>query len=563
MNSRLLATSSVLGAILYAILTGRPPYRGADAFAALHEARAGRVTPPRNLNPEAPPALNAICLKALAARPGDRYPTARDLAADVERWLADEPVSAWAEPWTVRAGAGLAGIAPGWSEPLACSLPPSPPWPSDWWPFAKSSSAPKSGRIDAEIARHQALANAQIAAEHRKLALQTLQSVIFDMQTQMRGRPGLQDLQQALLLTAQRGLDNLAKSVDASDEADRTKAIALVQLGEVYRQYADVGGLAAAQRNSIARCNSTGNSAPRRRVTANSSDLLAECLLHVGDVALPQGQSAQAEKNYREARSLVANLVAADASDAAAKAVLADAEQRIGDIEQVHGHSAEALAAYRESNRLCRELADQAPDDRQRQGALAASYDRLARLLVLAGKESEAIPVYENQLKILKRLIEKGPAIIPLRRDLAGTYQSIGNAYRLGGNVDRAVENLRRSADLLLEFERDDPQFVAGQATAATTFYMLGYTEWLLGRTDVAIADSESARAFSPIDGVRSRQSEFSREPNQSQCHTSEYLAANRQDRASGRTGQQHARCLSSLLRSRSIAGRPTRRLRE
>ena len=203
--------------------------------------------------------------------------------------------------------------------------------------------------------------HAQIAAEHRKLALQTLQSVIFDMQTQMRGRPGLQDLQQALLLTAQRGLNNLAKSVDASDEADRTKAIALVQLGEVYQQYADVGGLAAARPQF-----DRALQLYQRLIAATPGDrelqrLLADCLLHVGDVALPQGQSAEAEKNYREARSLVANLVAADSSDAAAKVVLADAEQRIGDVEQAHGHSAEALAAYRESNRLCRELADQGP----------------------------------------------------------------------------------------------------------------------------------------------------------------------------------------------------------
>jgi tetratricopeptide (TPR) repeat protein len=483
-----------LGAILYAILTGRPPYRGTDAFAALQEARAGRIASPRSINPDTPPALNAVCLKALAARPAQRFPTARDLAADVERWLADEPVSAWTEPWTFRARRWLRRHR-SWVIGAACLLITAVAGLAiGLVAVRKEQQRTEERRIDAEIARHQALASAQTAAEHRKLALQTLQSVIFDMQTQMRGRPGMQGLQQDLLLTAQRGLDNLAKSVDASDEADRTKAIALVQLGEVYRQYADVGGLAAARTQfdrALQLYQRLNAATPGDRELQR---LLADCLLHVGDVALPQGQSAEAEKDYREARSLVANLVAADSSDAAAKVVLADAEQRVGDIEQAHGHSVEALAAYRESNRLCRELADQAPDDVHRQTALAASYDRLARLLVLAGKESEAIPVYENQLKILKRLIEKGPATIPLRRDLAGTYQSIGNAYRMGGDVDRAVENLRRSAELLVQLERDDPQFVAGQATAAMTFYLLGYTEWLLGRTDAAIADSESAR---------------------------------------------------------------------
>ncbi len=48
-------------------------------------------------------ALEAISLKALAAQPRDRYASARDLAKDLENWLADEPVTAWHEPWWVKA----------------------------------------------------------------------------------------------------------------------------------------------------------------------------------------------------------------------------------------------------------------------------------------------------------------------------------------------------------------------------------------------------------------------------------------------------------------------------
>src|SRR5207249_4043577 len=50
-----------------------------------------------------PHALDAVCLKAMAATPEDRYASAQDLAADVERWLADEPVSVGREPLPVRA----------------------------------------------------------------------------------------------------------------------------------------------------------------------------------------------------------------------------------------------------------------------------------------------------------------------------------------------------------------------------------------------------------------------------------------------------------------------------
>jgi serine/threonine-protein kinase len=48
--------------------------------------------------------LEAICLKAMAMRPEDRYSSPRALAEDLERWLADEPVAAYPEPWTSRLG---------------------------------------------------------------------------------------------------------------------------------------------------------------------------------------------------------------------------------------------------------------------------------------------------------------------------------------------------------------------------------------------------------------------------------------------------------------------------
>jgi serine/threonine protein kinase len=92
-----------LGATLYVILTGRPPVQGADTPDVLTRVRAGNWPPPRAVQPEVAPALQAICLKAMALRPDERYGTALELAADIERWLADEPVTAWREPWSVQA----------------------------------------------------------------------------------------------------------------------------------------------------------------------------------------------------------------------------------------------------------------------------------------------------------------------------------------------------------------------------------------------------------------------------------------------------------------------------
>jgi hypothetical protein len=93
-----------LGATLYALLTGHAPYEGEDAIV---QASLGEVIPARQRKRSVPAALEAVCARAMAAKPNDRYPSAKALAEDVQRWLADEPVSAYREPLAARAGRWL------------------------------------------------------------------------------------------------------------------------------------------------------------------------------------------------------------------------------------------------------------------------------------------------------------------------------------------------------------------------------------------------------------------------------------------------------------------------
>jgi tetratricopeptide (TPR) repeat protein/tRNA A-37 threonylcarbamoyl transferase component Bud32 len=92
-----------LGAILYEVLTGAPPFDGPDAAAVLRRVVHEPPAPPRQVVPATPPALEAVCRKALAKKREDRYAGAGEVAREVERWLADEPVAAYPEPWRVRA----------------------------------------------------------------------------------------------------------------------------------------------------------------------------------------------------------------------------------------------------------------------------------------------------------------------------------------------------------------------------------------------------------------------------------------------------------------------------
>jgi serine/threonine protein kinase len=96
-----------LGATLYCILTGKPPFSGADQMKVLDQARKGEFPRLRQIDRRIPAALEAIVLKAMAREPERRYQTARGLADDVERFTAHEPVSARPESFFERAAGWL------------------------------------------------------------------------------------------------------------------------------------------------------------------------------------------------------------------------------------------------------------------------------------------------------------------------------------------------------------------------------------------------------------------------------------------------------------------------
>jgi PAS domain S-box-containing protein len=81
-----------LGAILYEILTGRPPYQGETVLEVLKQVSKGEILPPSQLHGGIPRGLEEICLKATAAEPAQRYQTAAALSRVMQDWLADELV---------------------------------------------------------------------------------------------------------------------------------------------------------------------------------------------------------------------------------------------------------------------------------------------------------------------------------------------------------------------------------------------------------------------------------------------------------------------------------------
>src|SRR5258708_3180169 len=83
-----------LGAVLYCLMTGRPPFQSSDPLETMRQVCQDEPVPPRQLNPRVPRDLETICLKCLQKEPARRYGSAAEVAEDLRRLQTDEPIMA-------------------------------------------------------------------------------------------------------------------------------------------------------------------------------------------------------------------------------------------------------------------------------------------------------------------------------------------------------------------------------------------------------------------------------------------------------------------------------------
>ena len=521
-----------LGAILYQILIGQPPYEARSREELLRQAQAGEFRAPRTITPQIPRPLEAICLKAMSLRPSDRYSSAAHLAADMERYLADEPVMAFREPVSLRARRWakrhqvlvgstaatvlaatvalgvLAAVISGKNETLRLT--------NNQLDLAKT---------DAETKRALAEKNETHAREQSQLALQTLSSVIFDVQSSLINVPGGADVRQRLLTSILPQLDKVSTEFIAKSDVDRNTMAALVSLADTILQ---LGGGGSPLREEGERSGGEESSPEQNSATLTAERLfrrahgmakqLAQSDLHdpqnqqdlsillqrLGDVYLKLGRTEDALARFEEEEKISRALAESDPRDPQNQDDLSIFLSRLGDVYLRLGRTEDALARFEESLEISRALAGSDPRDARKQHGLAISYIKAGDVLLKLGQTNHALARFEESLEISRALAESDPSDVQNQRELSISFERLGDVFLKLGRMDDALARFEEREKIARALAEADPRNVQKQQDLSTSFRQLGDVFLKLGRTDDALVKFEEglkiARALAESD---------------------------------------------------------------
>ncbi len=451
-----------LGAILYEILTGEPPFRG-KSEEVLQRVVAESPIQPRHKVHDAPEALEAICLKCLAKNPLDRYPSALALAEDIERFLAGEPVSVHRETWRARARRWAARHRTFVTATAATLL------------VATACLAVATALL--RIANGREAAARSQAEKHLFLTLQAVDSFF----THVADAPslktfGLEKFQREVLTEAEKVIKQLVNVQTRASDVSAEHGRCCLRLSLITGMLGDPGAsipYAMEARAIFAKLaeSDSGRTAEHQRGLAESLDALGlayEGVYRLADAEATHEQAARAWEGLATAPGAAPELV-----------------YRL------------AAALYRRSRLLCLKLSDalgalkvlavsrEYCDQLVRQHPESADYLRTrAKVLVLTGvamsyaankNVNDATILFEEALPVLEKLAADQPGNTEVQADLVDACAMIAAAYsnaRLVGRITTIYEQVRNNAKRLVKEHPDVPSFAENNALIETLHSM-------------------------------------------------------------------------------------------
>jgi serine/threonine-protein kinase len=485
-----------LGAVLYNLLTGRPPADG-PLMQVLGVVQTGMVPPVRRIKPTTPPALAAVCHKAMALQPSERYASAKDLAADVEHWLADEPVTAYREPlaarlrrWSrrhrglVAAGVALvltatAALAVGLVVVNAARDEEHRAKVAEQKAneaLTASRDAERRANVDLKaaleretnaLARSRAAENS--AAEQRRLALATIR----DMLATTREAPNLLTLRKKLYARGLESLKAVARAADTAQQADHETIWAHFDLGHLFLQLEREGAAEAAKQFELA------HDLAKKRVEADPGNAearrdLAVAQKNLGDVQMRLGKPRAALKAYSEAVAMSQKLVADDPRYTEAEHDLSIAHDKVGDAHLQLEEPRKALDAFRAGLTISQKRADLAPDNAELRRDLAVSYLKLGDAQEMLDEIQDALASYRRSNEINQKRVDTDPDNGEALRDLSVALERLGNAQMKLGNHQAALSTYKDSLAISQRLADADPINAEAQRDLAVAHNTLG-----------------------------------------------------------------------------------------
>jgi tetratricopeptide (TPR) repeat protein len=424
-----------LGATLYCLLTGRAPFETGDFDSVRSAVQRGDFPPPRRLSPALSPALEAVCLKAMALKPGDRYASPRALAEELERWTAGESVSAYRDPLYVRVWRRVKRHRTLVTSVAAATL------------VAIVILAGANLRL-MTVNRREREARAEADTNFRRtldvvdrMSLQVGDDFLVNL-------PRAKPVREQLLGEARNLLEQLLK------QQPDDPAVQLVA-GRFYARhesnyYRQLNQLAAAERSlrrgiKVLAVSGAGPHARPRHCTE-----LANAYSTLGYILRDRGRLEEAREMVRRSVDLLEAAAARSPDREPYLSELGSALLRQGRILADLGQDPDADASYLRSLEVFEGLTRAHPDDaRYRQGC--------ARILHFLGwfrqdhfRDHESEQYYLQAKDLREQLVKEFPGVVSYRYDLGDTYN---NLIVLMKNSKR-VEEVERYFDLLYRLEK-------------------------------------------------------------------------------------------------------------
>ncbi len=525
-----------LGATLYFILTNKSPYSDKTPQANLMNAVAGKFDPPRQLLSGIPIPLEAICLKAMANSKELRYQSVFAFIEDCERWLGDEPISAWKETsiqkfWrfvrrnrtlsqVVLAALSLIAVtAIGFSILLKGQMDITKSEKDKAIALAeqKTTLANEKSTLAEEMTR---LANEKAALADKvrvslneansqnKLALSTLRNVVWNIQRKLKPIDSAQSVRRDLLDQALAGLDRVAKSLDSKTEVDRASVLAHNELGMIYLTVGNADGkdgLALAIKHfELARSiglsmadGQPGAIQPQRDVSIT--------LEHLGDAQMEMGDYDKAEQTYRESLGISVEAEKKHSGDGTLVRDIAFGWEKVGNNLLQRGNVSGARDSYIESQKAFQSLLDKDPTNVDLRRDCVVALSKIGNIYAQESNWEKAAQAYRVCLERTQKEAESGNEKIQTR-DRSVLHNKLGDALRQAGKWDEAAIEFEAGLKIAEHNLELAPESSTAQRDLAISFI---YT------ADVSVLRKDLDRAESLfLQSLRIRKSLVENDPN-------------------------------------------------